>query len=73
MFWNTRLSKEISKRKQTEKDLKQARDTAEAANQAKSIFLANMSHELRTPLNAILGFSGMLAREENATPINKRN
>ena len=68
MFWNTRLSKEISKRKQTEKDLKQARDTAEAANQAKSIFLANMSHELRTPLNAILGFSGMLARERDATP-----
>jgi signal transduction histidine kinase/HPt (histidine-containing phosphotransfer) domain-containing protein len=32
-------------------------DSAEAANQAKSLFLANMSHEIRTPLTAILGFA----------------
>lgn len=37
-----------------------ARDTAEAANRAKTKFLANMSHELRTPLNAILGFSEVI-------------
>ena len=64
----------IDKRNEYEMSLKHAKETAEesklvaeAANRAKSSFLANMSHELRTPLNAILGFSGMLAREKNAT------
>lgn len=37
------------------KELKRAKDLAEAANQAKDIFLANISHELRTPLNILLG------------------
>lgn len=37
-----------------------ARDTAEAANRAKSAFLMTMSHELRTPLNAVLGFAQIL-------------
>lgn len=38
-------------------ELKHALETAETANQAKSIFLANMSHELRTPLHGILSYA----------------
>jgi two-component system, sensor histidine kinase RpfC len=40
--------------------LSQAREQAEAANQAKSLFLASVSHELRTPLNAIVGLGALL-------------
>jgi signal transduction histidine kinase/L-asparagine transporter-like permease len=45
------------------RDLRLAKEAAEAANAAKSAFLAAMSHELRTPLNAILGFSEIIQGE----------
>lgn len=49
-------------------ELAQAKDLAEAANEAKSEFLAKMTHELRTPLNAILGFTQILQQDDTLNP-----
>lgn len=39
---------------------------AERAIQKKNMFLSNMSHEVRTPLNAIVGFSAVLASDDDS-------
>lgn len=54
------LYEDITRAKRNEQALREAKQQAETANQAKSAFLSSMSHELRTPLNAIMGFAQLL-------------
>lgn len=55
----------LRKERDTERDLhnkqlQEALQAAQAANQSKTMFLSNMSHDIRTPMNAILGFTTLL-------------
>ena len=47
--------------------LRDALDTAEQANRAKTAFLSNMSHEIRTPMNAIIGLNNIAMNDPTAS------
>ena len=54
------ITQDLSRQKAVEQALRDAKERAVAANEAKSAFLATMSHEIRTPLNGVLGMAQLL-------------
>ena len=55
------ILKNITERKEAERNLREAKEKAEESDRLKTAFLSNMSHEIRTPMNAIVGFSDLLS------------
>jgi PAS domain S-box-containing protein len=65
------ISKEITQRKKTEDELKEALKRLKIANeelrrldQTKDYFLSNVSHELKTPMISVMGYIGLLLKEK---------
>ncbi len=59
---------DITALKDQERELRQAKQQADAANQAKSAFITNISHDMRTPLSGIIGMAQQLMERLHHEP-----
>jgi signal transduction histidine kinase len=64
------LMDEIAAHRRTDAELQRAKETAEAANLAKTRYIVGISHEIRTPLNSIYGYAQLLERGSAYSPEN---
>ncbi|MCM2681064.1 ATP-binding protein [Echinimonas agarilytica] len=62
------MLRNVTSRKEIQRNVDQARRSAEQAARAKSDFVANMSHEIRTPLNAIIGLIQLFGYDNLSQP-----
>jgi signal transduction histidine kinase len=60
------LRREAERHLVTAAKMREAKEHAERASEAKSVFLAKMNHQLRTPLNAVIGYSEILLEDADA-------
>lgn len=56
--------RDVTKQKETTKNLEKALEKATEADRLKTAFLHNVSHEIRTPMNGIMGFADLLTNPE---------
>jgi PAS domain S-box-containing protein len=64
----SKIARDITERKRTERELEHAKEAAEAASRSKDRFLAVLSHELRTPLTPVLMTAALRERDPDLPP-----
>jgi PAS domain S-box-containing protein len=63
---------DITKQKEAEKNLREAKDIAENATRLKDQFVSLVAHDLRSPFNSILGFLKLMEKD-TAPPLHEKH